>query len=649
MKSEMLLLILLFFISCSGITPLSVEDRSSLYSENFLSLAEQVNQYEKNGDYSQALSLIVALDETALSVEEQSMRRNLMGQIHLSENNYEKAIFNFDLALAIPSKDIVLKSQILLNLGHSYYKLGIFEKTIEYIDQINVNILSKEDQSNYYLLGYEISKQLGEKELVVSSLAGIVKNIPLGQQLFSNDYFVELENLLFGMEVDDQVSFVEKQASKENIPIGRIGIKLVQNLYYSGKNLKAKNLLEFLEDKYADVDLILEETSNFKLKISDISKIDQKAIGVILPLTGKNKNFGERALKGIQASFKSQLASEGYRLIVKDSKSSPTVGRHFVKELVQKYRIGALIGGLSSQEAKEEYFEAKKNDLLFISLSQVFISRELKTSLLIEVPGSTESEIKSLFTDEVVSKLGNRVAIIYPEDLVGEIYLNEFWKEALMNGVSVTDAISFSIDESDYRSPVEKLLGLKYKRIRQEELDLLEELYALQKKTVIRRVQKLRPRVDFDWVFIPASPLQASQLIPNFNYFDAFDVSIVGRPSWRSRSVRNLSSKNKMLHLMLESEQSSFSDFKTFFKDSYLAKAKAPELRAYQSIVLLKKISDWGSFTDRSQLKGQLEFNKELSVENSFWKLADGQLWLKDMKIHHFRAGKVMKGFRLKQ
>ena len=82
-------LILLFLYSCGGIKLLSVADRASLYSPEFLGVVERVNELHKKSENSNALALLLNLDENNLSDEEQSMRRNLIGQVHLNKNNYK--------------------------------------------------------------------------------------------------------------------------------------------------------------------------------------------------------------------------------------------------------------------------------------------------------------------------------------------------------------------------------------------------------------------------------------------------------------------------------------------------------------------------------------------------------------------------------
>ena len=55
----------------------------------------------------------------------------------------------------------------------------------------------------------------------------------------------------------------------------------------------------------------------------------------------------------------------------------------------------------------------------------------------------------------------------------------------------------------------------------------MKKYYDSEKNVSVRRVvQKLKPLIDFDWVFVPSAPYNAIQIIPSFNYFDATELMI---------------------------------------------------------------------------------------------------------------------------
>ena len=228
-----------------------------------------------------------------------------------------------------------------------------------------------------------------------------------------------------------------------------------------------------------------------------------------------------------------------YKLDIKDSQSGAASGAFSVKELIETGKAAIIIGGLNPQSATKEYLEAKKYGVPFISLSQVYLPKEEKNHLLIEIPGSIESQVHHIFNSNLATKLGRAGAILYPKSDLGEAYANEFWRKSKQLEYPVTSILSFDRNAVDFKDPIMNLLGIKYPKEREEEMSLVNDISYLEKNKNNIRLQNLQPQMDFDWLFVPALPRDVLQLLPNFNFFDAFNTNFVGVPSWRSEIMTN--------------------------------------------------------------------------------------------------------------
>ena len=74
----------------------------------------------------------------------------------------------------------------------------------------------------------------------------------------------------------------------------------------------AKRLLLDLESSLWVKEKASEDILKFKERVGAFSEVDPKAIGVILPLSGKYKKFGVRILRGIHLAFSGFLAESGF-------------------------------------------------------------------------------------------------------------------------------------------------------------------------------------------------------------------------------------------------------------------------------------------------------------------------------------------------
>jgi hypothetical protein len=158
-----------------------------------------------------------------------------------------------------------------------------------------------------------------------------------------------------------------------------------------------------------------------------------------------------------------------------------------------------------------------------------------------------------------------RFAILYPEEAYGYAFMEVFWEEVARQGGSVVGVESYATDQTDFETPIRKLVGLHYPvpsdlQRRDQPLTLLGPdgtrlLAALasaaeQDDTApsarSRSLQKIRtpglgipasgeaPIVDFEGLFIPDAPGKVGLIVPQLAYHDVAGVSYFGTNLWQS-------------------------------------------------------------------------------------------------------------------
>ncbi|MBT5095507.1 MAG: ABC transporter substrate-binding protein, partial [Halobacteriovoraceae bacterium] len=584
-----ILLLLLFLQGCGGISMLSTKKRTDIYRVEFLKKIEQIKGQYRQGYKDEALAQLKAISVETLKQPERSMRLNLIGVIHFSTGNYETAIFNFNQAISSSEEDPSLRSQIYLNLASSYYKLEHHEKSYESLVLSNYKTLHPREVKKYHQLHYELAKKLGKRDEAVLSLTLYLSDKKQISELKSDLHFEKLLNAFFSMGSSEKLKFLEDTAEEKALVVGYLAYLEAEKLYYNGKKDDGKDVLEWIEKSFENQPEAIQLVKNFHFRIENFGKIDLSSVGVILPLSGEKEGYGKRALYGVDSALaeKNGALLEGqkpYRVFVKDSKGSGAVGAYQIRQLIENNYVTAIIGGLYSKEATKEYLEAKRHGVLFISLSQIYLPKEEKDHLLVEIDGSVESQVNQILSSSMLENFGKRGAIIYPRSERGRAYVNEFWRKSQATGVTLTGVLAYDKKLTDFRDPVRNLLGLKFPRERKEELDLLSEIHSLEKRNSARRIQHLKPQVDFDWVFIPARPREALQLIPSFSYFDAFGLNLIGGPSWRSQRLSRESSKLGHLYFIGDDVEETNNQFTNKFLARYKKRPKLIEMRAYDSL-----------------------------------------------------------------
>lgn len=622
--------------------------RGTIYSDAFLQRIQIIKENFAKGETEQSLAMLLEIADPNLKQTELAMKYNLMGVVYFSTQDYDTAVNHFDIALKSSSLDPVLSSQISLNLASSYFKMNYYEKALTTLKTIMINDLPKEEHEKYYLLIYETANFLEFNDEAMISLVSYLGKYNAINEVVKDAFYDKVIGYLKELESTSRLNFVERIAdSSKNIASAQITFDVAMEEYYKGDKEKAKNLFDFILATYVDFPEVTDRINNFNTRIEKFSQIDTKKIGIILPLSGKYKSYGERAFRGIDFAFRQIIAQnkefEKFEYVIRDSQGSAAAGAHYLSELVEKEKVSVVIGGLLPEEAQKEFIEAQKSGVLFISLQQVFVSQELKNHLLIEVPGSVESIGRVLFSKEMVEVFGNRAAILYPETQRGRAIVDVFWKLAQRNNVEVKDFASYEKGISDLRGPVENLLELKFKRERDEEFKLLSEVHELEKSTSVRRIQTLRPVLDFDWVFVPAYPKDALQIIPSFGYFDAFNLNIIGGPSWRSKSIVKESSRTQQSIFFVGDEIGEGQDafIKAFF-EVHKKRAGLIEIQTYDALWLSLQLLQNNEFENRQSMDFFLRKQDEVKSFWSRWYKEDN-LWVKELTTFKMNQGNFVK------
>jgi ABC-type branched-subunit amino acid transport system substrate-binding protein len=173
---------------------------------------------------------------------------------------------------------------------------------------------------------------------------------------------------------------------------------------------------------------------------------------------------------------------------------------------------------------------------------------------------------------------------------------------------------------------------------------LMQKIHSVQGGTSARRVQNLAPLVDFDWVLLPASPREAVQIVPSFNFFDAFNVKFIGGPSWQSRLLSKQSFKHNGLYFLGDKISSVSSSFKESFKSKYGTWPRMVEIMAYDAMKVVLDILSSSDFKSRDELDIWLKNKGSIDGSTGLWKIQDN-IWVKEMTPFKLRRGKVLNIF----
>ncbi|MBX5480846.1 MAG: penicillin-binding protein activator [Myxococcaceae bacterium] len=232
--------------------------------------------------------------------------------------------------------------------------------------------------------------------------------------------------------------------------------------------------------------------------------VKPKTIGIILPMSGRYKLYGEAVMKGVK------LALEGsdIEIVVKDSQGDVMLAGKAVEELVFDDGAIAILGPLLQDDARRAALVAGELGVPILTMTRSegitdlgqWVFRNMLTN-------SAQAEALARYTTEVLGF--KRFAILYPKIPYGEELMNEFWDEVEKKGGQIRGAESYFHDQTTFTTEAKSLVGRLYPLDRADYQEGLREINASGMNDFRRRkarealLARLDPIVDFDAIFIP--------------------------------------------------------------------------------------------------------------------------------------------------
>jgi len=333
-------------------------------------------------------------------------------------------------------------------------------------------------------------------------------------------------------------------------------------------------------------------------------------IGVVLPLSGRFADYGEKSLKGILMAARifnaatrdkpvmsRSLGDEpeqtehegGLRLVIRDSEGMPEAAAMAIESLAAEEGLMAIIGPLLGDTAEAA---APIADGLGIPLLALTSREEVpqSRSYVFRLRTSPRDEIRTL-VDYASKELGaKRYAILYPKDNYGRGMRNHFWEAVSEQGGMVVASSGYEPDATDFATPIRNMIG--FTLLSEGERTALERRDSLLRRarrldpTDARLVRTtayaipgpggdpLPPQVDFDVLFIPDSHDKVVLIAPQLTFHEISDVTLMGPSGWNDPALLSIGRKHVRGAVIsaLFHEESRFpfvSDFVRDFKQTF--------------------------------------------------------------------------------
>ncbi|HEY0839275.1 MAG TPA: penicillin-binding protein activator, partial [Vulgatibacter sp.] len=319
-------------------------------------------------------------------------------------------------------------------------------------------------------------------------------------------------------------------------------------------------------------------------RIEKVGHVEPRKVGVVLPLSGQYKAFGQQLLDGIQMAAQ----GSGLELVIRDTKGEPTDAAALVERLVFEDHVMAILGGVLVTEAQAAAAKADELGIPFVTFSR---AEEI-------VPGSewifrnmlTYRDMAEGLASFTIDARGlKRFAILHPDISYGTELRDLFDEAVTRKGGELRGVQEYADKSTTFSEPIRKLVGKENVQDRAEYQRKLAEIRAQNLDARRRRnaIEKARnsvpPLIDFDAIFIPDQWRTIALVAPALafedvitSWCDAADVDRTRRTTGQNVKPVMLLGANLWNHPELPTRAGKYVNCSVFV-DGFWAGSQRPE------------------------------------------------------------------------
>lgn len=289
------------------------------------------------------------------------------------------------------------------------------------------------------------------------------------------------------------------------------------------------------------------------------TKVNATTIGVLLPLSGKLKAYGENVREAVRLALgefeekkdKAKDAPPPLNIVFRDTEGDPVVTANAVRDFVLVDGAIAIVGALFRVEAEAAAYKAQELGVPLLTVSS--LPRITEIGPYVFRSGVTNAAQADALVEYAMDVLGmTKFAVLYPRHPYGENFLQLFWDRVEARSGEVRGVESYGSDDTTFTWPVKRIVGRDQLDLRVDYKRAIRECESQPdpyRRDRCKRKAKsdLKPIVDFDGLFIPDYPRTLSLIAPAL----AFEDIIVELDPRRIRTIeKTLDRKVKPVRLL---------------------------------------------------------------------------------------------------
>lgn len=396
--------------------------------------------------------------------------------------------------------------------------------------------------------------------------------------------------------IDGKLSFQDVRALLESVgsdfPAEALSYKLGRIQYHVRDLANARTTLEGFLGRWPSSSYAAGAKAMLEL-IEARGKVVPGKIGVLVPLSGKLKAYGQNVLQAVKLAsgqMGSAKPDPRFEFVVRDSKGEPAASAQAMQDFVTVDGVVAVIGALFRVEAEAASIKAQE---LGVPLLTLTASEDItEVGPFVFRNGLTNSAQMDALVEYAMDVLGmKRFSILYPKHPYGEAMVHLFWDRVEARRGEIAGIESYGANDTTFTGPVKRLVGRARLDLRSDyrlaKKECEKQPDSYRKARCVRELDaSIKPIVDFDGLFIPDYPRSLALVTPALA---AEDVVVEQDERYIRRIERTLGRKVRPVTLLGASgwnnpelpEKAGRYVENALFTDGFFAEADNAEVRAF--------------------------------------------------------------------
>ncbi len=507
------------------------------------------------------------------------------GEIFLSKGDTEKALWRFkSLTTDFPQSPLLNEAKF--RMGICYTRLKRPQDAIRILNELFSTFLSSSRMVQIFTLLGDNYLELKERLTALHWYGkGLLTPGPPSEELKK-----KVKSILDSSPTEEELKSIES-LYRGAYAGGYAKLRLAQMAKAQGNDPVAKRYLGEIEQEYRGMDYIVQARGLYGTVSPSVKS--KYTVGVILPLTGTNGPFGERALQGIQSAIR-ETDAPLVSLAIRDSKADPEEAGKAVEELVNVEKVIAIIGPLLSIDVESAAKKAQQLKVPLLTLAQKELPAA-KGDFVFQNSLTPPEQIQSLAHFAIKEMELHTFAIFYPNSPYGLYFKNLFDQEITRRGGKVIGSVVYQEGQTDFSQEIKRFFKVR----------VLSKPDAKKKKE-----DEFKPLLSVDGIFIPDSHDRVGMILSQMAFFDV-KGAFLGTNLWNGPGLISIGRKAAEGAIFVDTffaknHSPEVAQFVEEFRKSFQRDPETLEALSYDGAKLIKEILQSKSVSSPLQMQEEL-------------------------------------------